>query len=98
MSGWFQDRAPEIRSRSRIGSYTVTRLLRFNLSENDAAGKRRRWDMISSHSSVGVIIYHTELDALIVVRQFRPPVSFLLLVLMLVAKLPVTLRQLCLAV
>ncbi|DBA77716.1 TPA: Nudix hydrolase 14, chloroplastic [Trebouxia sp. C0005] len=36
-------------------------------------GKRRRWDMISSHSSVGVIIYHTELDALIVVRQFRPP-------------------------
>ena len=34
--------------------------------------------MISSHSSVGVIIYHTELDALIVVRQFRPPVSLLL--------------------
>lgn len=42
-----------------------------------AAGKQRRWDMISSHSSVGVIIYHTELDALLVVRQFRPPVSFL---------------------
>ena len=39
------------------------------------AGKQRRWDMISSHSSVGVIIYHTELDALLVVRQFRPPVS-----------------------
>ncbi|DBB00597.1 TPA: Nudix hydrolase 14, chloroplastic [Trebouxia sp. C0006] len=36
-------------------------------------GQRRRWDMISSHSSVGVIIYHTQLDALIVVRQFRPP-------------------------
>ena len=40
-----------------------------------AAGKQRRWDMISSHSSVGVIIYHTSLDALLVVRQFRPPVS-----------------------
>lgn len=40
-----------------------------------AAGKQRRWDMISSHSSVGVIIYHTQLDALLVVRQFRPAVS-----------------------
>lgn len=39
------------------------------------AGKQRRWDMISSHSSVAVIIYHTERDALLVVRQFRPPVS-----------------------
>lgn len=38
------------------------------------AGKQRRWDMISSHSSVGVIIYHTHLDALLVVRQFRPAV------------------------
>ncbi len=47
--------------------------------------------MISSHSSVGVIIYHTQLDALIVVRQFRPPVSFLLLTFMLVAKLHVAL-------
>ncbi|KAL3147581.1 hypothetical protein ABBQ38_014634 [Trebouxia sp. C0009 RCD-2024] len=36
-------------------------------------GKQRRWDMISSHSSVAVIIYHTERDALLVVRQFRPP-------------------------
>ncbi len=44
--------------------------------------------MISSHSSVGVIIYHTELDALVVVRQFRPPVSFLLLLFMLDVKLP----------
>lgn len=75
----------------------VTRLLGFNLSKTNVAGKRRRWDMISSHSSVGVIIYHTELDALIVVRQFRPPVSCLLLLLMLVAKLAVTLCQLCVA-
>ena len=40
------------------------------------AGKERRWDMISSHSSVGVVIYHTGLDALLIVRQFRPAVSF----------------------
>ena len=41
------------------------------------AGKQRRWDMISSHSSLAVIIYHTARDALLVVRQFRPPVSAL---------------------
>ena len=89
--------APQIHSKSCSGSCMVTRLLRCNLCKNDVAGQRRRWDMISSHSSVGVIIYHTELDALIVVRQFRPPVSFLLLVFMLVAKLPVILCHLCVA-
>lgn len=37
-------------------------------------GKRRRWDVIESHSSVGIVIYHSDIDAFIIVRQFRPPV------------------------
>jgi hypothetical protein len=40
-----------------------------------AAGRQRRWDMVSSHSSVGIVLYHTSLDALLLVRQFRPAVS-----------------------
>lgn len=32
------------------------------------------WDMTLSHDSVGAIVYHKEKDALIFVRQFRPPV------------------------
>ena len=39
------------------------------------AGRSRRWDMIQSHGSVGIIIYHTEQQAFLMVRQFRPAVS-----------------------
>lgn len=31
--------------------------------------------MVKSHSSVGIVLYHADEDALIVVRQFRPAVS-----------------------
>ncbi len=35
------------------------------------AGKERRWDVVESHASVGVVLYHKDLDAWIIVRQFR---------------------------
>ena len=31
--------------------------------------------MVKSHSSVGIVLYHAEQDALLIVRQFRPAVS-----------------------
>ena len=31
--------------------------------------------MVKAHSSVGIVLYHAEEDALLVVRQFRPAVS-----------------------
>lgn len=31
--------------------------------------------MVDSHSSVGIVVHHTELNALVIVRQFRPAVS-----------------------
>lgn len=37
-------------------------------------GKERRWDIVKSHASVGVVLYHRGRDAFIVVRQFRPAV------------------------
>jgi UDP-sugar diphosphatase len=37
-------------------------------------GTRKRWDMVRSHASVGVLLYHSDLKAAIVVRQFRPAV------------------------
>ena len=52
---------------SRAGSYHKGSL--------SAAGKQRRWDMVKAHSSVGIVLYHAEEDALLVVRQFRPAVS-----------------------
>lgn len=38
------------------------------------AGRERRWDIIKSMPSVGVVLYHTEWDAFLLVRQFRPAV------------------------
>lgn len=37
-------------------------------------GVPKRWDMVEVHDSVAVILYHEDKDALVVVRQFRPPV------------------------
>ncbi|GLI70761.1 hypothetical protein VaNZ11_015790 [Volvox africanus] len=40
----------------------------------DFNGKERRWDVVESHASVGVVLYHRDLDAFLIVRQFRPAV------------------------
>ncbi|GBF97651.1 uridine diphosphate glucose pyrophosphatase [Raphidocelis subcapitata] len=37
-------------------------------------GKERGWDIVKAHPSVGVVLYHSALDAFILVRQFRPAV------------------------
>lgn len=37
-------------------------------------GKRRKWDMVTTHPSVGVVVYHRDMNSLLIVRQFRPPV------------------------
>lgn len=37
-------------------------------------GKKRRWDAVENHGSVGVVIYHTGKQAFLLVRQFRPAV------------------------
>lgn len=37
-------------------------------------GKERRWDIVKAHASVGAVLYHSGLDAFILVRQFRPAV------------------------
>jgi hypothetical protein len=37
-------------------------------------GKARRWDMVETLASVGVVIYNIDRDAFVIVRQFRPAV------------------------
>lgn len=37
-------------------------------------GKDKRWDMLSAHDSVAVILYNITRNVLIFVKQFRPPV------------------------
>ncbi len=37
-------------------------------------GEQKQWDMVEVHDSVAIILYHEERNALVVVRQFRPPI------------------------
>ncbi len=37
-------------------------------------GINRAWEVVESHDSVAILIYHKERDAFILVKQFRPPV------------------------
>ena len=40
----------------------------------DYFGKKRRWEVCSSHNSVSILIYDKDLDSLVLVKQFRLPV------------------------
>jgi UDP-sugar diphosphatase len=37
-------------------------------------GKEKKWEAVKSFDSVAVLLYHEELDAFVLVKQFRPPV------------------------
>lgn len=37
-------------------------------------GHQRTWDMVEAMPSVGIVLYHSDLNAWIIVRQFRPTV------------------------
>jgi len=37
-------------------------------------GIEKSWEIIESHNSVAILIYHKERDCFILVKQFRPPV------------------------
>jgi UDP-sugar diphosphatase len=37
-------------------------------------GIKKSWEIIESHNSVAILIYHKERDTFVLVKQFRPPV------------------------
>lgn len=41
----------------------------FNLN-----GKRKTWEVVRSHDSVSILLYHTQKNAILLVKQFRVPV------------------------
>ena len=47
------------------------KLKRMLFNEN---GKERSWDIIEAHDSVAALLYHTQKDAFVIVKQFRPAV------------------------
>ena len=37
-------------------------------------GKNKTWEAVKSHNSVAVLLYHTQKNAFLLVKQFRAPV------------------------
>lgn len=37
-------------------------------------GVNKSWEIVESHNSVAILLYHQERDAFVLVKQFRPPV------------------------
>lgn len=37
-------------------------------------GKEKFWELVKSHDSVAILLYHMQLQSFLVVKQFRPPV------------------------
>ena len=37
-------------------------------------GKSKSWEIVKAHDSVAILIYHTQKDAFVLVKQFRPAV------------------------
>ncbi len=44
------------------------------LATYEQNGIKKSWEVVQSHDSVSILIYHTEKDAFILVKQFRPAV------------------------
>ena len=45
-----------------------------SLATFEQNGQQRDWEIVQAHDSVAILIYHTQKDAFVLVRQFRPAV------------------------
>ena len=45
--------------------------IRINYRQNK---KEKSWEAVKSHDSVSILLYHTQKECFVLVKQFRPPV------------------------
>lgn len=63
----------------KITNFTISQLnnpkfvqpVRLNYTQNN---KNKTWEAVKSHDSVAILLYHTQKDAFLFVKQFRAPV------------------------
>lgn len=58
----------------KIESLTDPKFVKSQKLTFEKDGKRREWEVVDTHDSVAVLIYHVEKDAFVLVKQFRPAV------------------------
>ena len=64
-----------------IEDFTLAPLVQPNFVKTALAtykqnGKVKSWEIVESHNSVAILIYHKEKNSFILVKQFRPPVYY----------------------
>jgi len=56
---------------SPLTDSTFVKPVRLHYTQN---GNKRSWEAVKCHDAVSILLYHEEKDALLLVKQFRPPV------------------------
>ena len=64
---------------NKIESFTLEPLINPKfistfLAKYEQNGNQKDWEIVEAHDSVAILIYHTQKDAFILVKQFRPAV------------------------
>lgn len=57
-----------------IGSCEASKYIQSSRIHYTQNGIRKAWDVVQVHDSVAIVLFHRDHNALVVVRQFRPPV------------------------
>lgn len=57
-----------------IGPCNASNYIQTSRMHYTQKGVNKAWDMVQVHDSVAVVLFHRDYNALMVVRQFRPPV------------------------
>jgi len=58
----------------RLESLTHPQYINTSLARYDQNGIAKDWEVVQAHDSVAILIYHTQKDAFVLVKQFRPAV------------------------
>ncbi|MBX7490898.1 NUDIX hydrolase [Helicobacter turcicus] len=65
---------PKNISNIRFSACEDSKYIKFKRMLFTENGKERSWDIIEAHDSVAALLYHTQKDAFVIVKQFRPAV------------------------
>ncbi|WP_345992586.1 NUDIX hydrolase [Sulfurimonas sp. HSL-1716] len=63
--------SPTIKETARLKNPSFVKPLLIHYKQN---GIHRTWEAVKSHDSVSILLYNTDLDTFVIVKQFRPPV------------------------
>jgi len=58
----------------RLEPLTESHFIKTALARYRQDGTEKRWEIVQAHDSVAILIYHTQKDVFILVKQFRPAV------------------------